>query len=210
MTGSQQKLKETQDILALVAPDITLVGNAVDLVEVQGATVAEVARAKAQAAAVLINGPVLTEDFGLCFRALGDLPGPYIKWFIKKLGANGLHKLLADFEDKTAYTVSVFAYCEGPGEEPLLFEGRCLGQIVAPRGQAKFGPEPIFLPDGYDVTFGEMSEAAKNAMSHRFHALAHLQNHFETLSPARVEATTPSAAAADASVGASAPISLSK
>jgi len=54
------------------------------------------------------------------------------KWFLKALGVQQFHKLLAGFEDKSAQAVCTFAYCEGPGTEPIVFQGRtnvsCGGQ----------------------------------------------------------------------------------
>lgn len=46
------------------------------------------------------------------------------KWFLKALGVQQFHKLLAGFEDKSAQAVCTFAYCEGPGCEPIVFQGR--------------------------------------------------------------------------------------
>jgi len=46
------------------------------------------------------------------------------KWFLEKLGHDGLNQMLAGFEDKSAYAVCIFSYCEGPGSEPIAFEGR--------------------------------------------------------------------------------------
>lgn len=57
----------------------------------------------------------MVEDTGLCFNALGGLPGPYIKWFLDGTGHDGLNALLGGFEDKSAYAQCVFAFCAGPG-----------------------------------------------------------------------------------------------
>jgi len=46
------------------------------------------------------------------------------KWFLKALGVQQFHKLLAGFDDKSAQAVCTFAYCEGPGKEPIVFQGR--------------------------------------------------------------------------------------
>lgn len=48
----------------------------------------------------------------------------YRKWFLEALGVQEFHKLLAGFEDKSAQAVCTFAYCEGPGHEPIVFQGR--------------------------------------------------------------------------------------
>lgn len=46
------------------------------------------------------------------------------KWFLQSLGPDGMHKMLAGFEDKSAQAIATFAYSEGPGHEPILFQGR--------------------------------------------------------------------------------------
>jgi hypothetical protein len=46
------------------------------------------------------------------------------KWFLQELGHDGLNKMLAGFEDKSAQAVCTFAYCEGPGHKPIIFQGR--------------------------------------------------------------------------------------
>lgn len=56
--------------------------------------------------------------------------------------------MLAAYDDKTAQAVCTFAYCEGPGKEPILFEGRTNGKIVRQRGEAVFGWDPIFEYEG--------------------------------------------------------------
>lgn len=61
------------------------------------------------------------------------------KWFLKALGVKQFHKLLDGFEDKSAQAVCTFAYCEGPGHEPIVFQGRTAGKIVACRGPTDFG-----------------------------------------------------------------------
>ena len=60
----------------------------------------DIAKDKAALAAKQLGKAVVVEDTSLCFNALGGLPGPYIKWFLKNLGPHGLPKLLAAFDDK--------------------------------------------------------------------------------------------------------------
>lgn len=88
-----------------------------------------------------VQGPVLVEDTCLCFNALGGLPGPYIKWFLEKLKPEGLHQLLAGFEDKSAYALCTFALSTGDPSEPVrLFRGR-----TSVRTHAGF---PVLPPEG--------------------------------------------------------------
>ena len=129
ITGNKNKLAEVVTILDGI---VELRSEALDLLEIQG-TIEEVSLAKCKQAAEQIQGPVLVEDTCLIFNALsqpGDdaqatqLPGPYIKWFLKSMGVEGLPKLLAAFDDKSAQAVCTFAYSEGPGHAPVLFEGK--------------------------------------------------------------------------------------
>lgn len=122
-----------------------------------------IARSKVLLAAAEVNGPVLTEDTSLCFNALNGLPGPYIKWFLEKTGHEGLNNLIAAYPDKSAYSQCVFGYCSGPGAEPVIFDGRCPGQIVPARGPNNFGWDPIFQPDGYQQTSGRTTHTHAHA-----------------------------------------------
>ncbi|XP_009998208.1 PREDICTED: inosine triphosphate pyrophosphatase [Chaetura pelagica] len=113
----------------------------------------EISVQKCREAARQVQGPVIVEDTCLCFNALGGLPGPYIKWFLEKLKPEGLYKLLAGFEDKSAYALCTFAFSTGNPEEPVkLFKGQTHGLIVEPRGPRDFGWDPCFQPDGYSQT----------------------------------------------------------
>ncbi|KAJ5911018.1 Inosine triphosphate pyrophosphatase [Penicillium subrubescens] len=155
ITGNKNKLTEVRAILGSV---IEVDNQAVDVPEIQG-TIEEIAKEKARRAAEAINGPALTEDTALEFNALKGLPGPYIKSFMESLGLEGLNKMLDGFEDRSAEAVCTFAFCRGPGEEPLIFQGRTAGTIVRPRGPTKFGWDPIFEYEGQ--TYAEMEKEAK-------------------------------------------------
>lgn len=143
----------------------------------------DISKQKAILASQQINGAVLVEDTSLCFNALQGLPGPYIKWFLDKLGHDGLNKLLTPYDDKTAYAQCVFAFCAGPSHEPVTFVGRCPGRIVPARGPNTFGWDPIFQPDKEqgqpgDQTFAEMDKVTKNRISHRSRSLELVKEFF--------------------------------
>ncbi|XP_063489563.1 inosine triphosphate pyrophosphatase isoform X8 [Symphalangus syndactylus] len=123
VTGNAKKLEEVIQILGDKFP-CTLVAQKIDLPEYQGEP-DEISIQKCQEAARQVQGPVLVEDTCLCFNALGGLPGPYIKWFLEKLKPEGLHQLLAGFEDKSAYALCTFALGTGDPSQPVrLFRGR--------------------------------------------------------------------------------------
>ncbi|KAJ5931276.1 Ham1-like protein [Penicillium verrucosum] len=170
ITGNKNKLLEVRAILGKV---IEVENQEVDVPEIQG-TIEEIAKEKARRAAEAIHGPALTEDTALEFHALKGLPGPYIKSFMENLGHEGLNKMLDGFEDRTAEAVCTFAFCRGPGEEPIIFQGRTEGAIVRPRGPGQFGWDAIFEYDGKE-TYAEMDKEEKNKVSHRYKALVKLQ-----------------------------------
>ncbi|KAI1491130.1 putative ham1 family protein [Biscogniauxia mediterranea] len=171
ITGNANKLAEVKAILEGPA-GIEVRNQPLDLPELQG-ELDDVTREKCRVAANLVGGPVLVEDTCLCFNALGGLPGPYIKWFMKAIGHEGLNNLLAAYEDKSAQAVATFGFSKGPGEEVLLFQGRTDGKIVPARGPANFGWDPIFEYEGQ--TYAEMDKVEKNKISHRFKALENLR-----------------------------------
>jgi len=177
VTGNYMKLREVTEILSAgqdVTSRIDLQSQSLDLPEVQGTTV-EVAEEKVKRAAELVGGPVITEDTALGFKAMNGLPGPYIKWFLKSLGNEGLYTMIKGFPTQDATAICTFAYSAGPGHEPIVFEGHTEGTIVPPRGEEMFGWNPIFEVKGTGKTFAEMSNDEKNAISHRYKALDKLR-----------------------------------
>jgi inosine triphosphate pyrophosphatase len=188
VTSNANKIQEVQAMLGAsgstssCSVGIDLRHQAAELPELQGEPL-DICRQKCLIAAERLQCAVLVEDTGLCFNALGGLPGPYIKHFLDKTGHEGLNNLLAAYEDKSAYALCIFGFCKGPGEEVHLFEGRATGMIVPARGGGRrsFGWDPIFEPDegAGGLTFAEMSKGAKNRISHRSKALEKLLTHFQ-------------------------------
>ncbi|CAG2163972.1 unnamed protein product [Oppiella nova] len=180
VTGNENKLKEIVKILGKALP-FELVCKDIDLPEYQGEE-RYIISAKCKAAAQLVNGPVIVEDTCLGFKALGGLPGPYIKWFLQELGPNGLHRLLTGWEDKSAVAVCNVAYCEGSHKlhDIQVFRGEVDGRIVEPRGPTHFGWDPCFEPLGYTQTYAQMDKELKNTISHRFLAFDSLRQYFES------------------------------
>ncbi|XP_042064991.1 inosine triphosphate pyrophosphatase-like [Salvia splendens] len=174
VTGNAKKLEEVRAILGNSIPFRSL---KLDLPELQGDP-EEISREKARLAAKEVNGPVLVEDTCLCFNALKGLPGPYIKWFLQKIGHEGLNNMLMAYDDKSAYALCVFSLVIGPNADPITFSGKTPGMIVPPRGPTDFGWDPVFQPDGYDQTYAEMPKEEKNKISHRYRALAQVKSHF--------------------------------
>jgi inosine triphosphate pyrophosphatase len=167
ITSNANKLIEFQQIMGTESFIESL--SLPDLPELQGEP-DEITRKKCEIAASLVKDstPVIVDDTCLCFNAMQGLPGPYIKWFLEKIGREGLNQMLAGFSDKSAYAMCTFGFCDPLKNDGkvFLFEGRTEGTIVPARGD-KFGWDPIFQPEGYDQTYAEMSNELKNEISHR-------------------------------------------
>ena len=169
ITSNKKKLEEVIQILGSNFP-YKIQALDLDLPELQGEPEYIVSE-KCRLASLKVDGPVLVEDTSLCFNALGGMPGPYIKWFQDKIGLEGLNNLLMAYTDKRAVAKCIFAYKNCKGEPIHLFTGNVYGSIVEPKGELKFGWDPIFLPYGYKQTFAEMDSELKNELSHRYKAL---------------------------------------
>lgn len=181
-THNPGKLVELRALFAPFTADLAAAG-ALGLPEPEetGETFIANAELKARAAATASGFPALADDSGLCVTALGDAPGIYsarwagpdkdfalaMKRVESELAAKGLATSPAHFV--CALTLGFpDGHCES-------FEGRIDGHLVfPPRGTRGFGYDPIFQPEGFAITFGEMDPAAKHAMSHRARAFAQL------------------------------------
>jgi non-canonical purine NTP pyrophosphatase (RdgB/HAM1 family) len=150
----------------------------IDLPEIQSLNLEEVVTCKAKEAYKEIKKPVLVEDVSLTFSALGRLPGPLIKWFLKELDLSGLSKLLNGYKDRSAVAEVMFGLYDG--KKMTLFKGARKGSIaLTPKGKSGFGWDPVFIPEGYSQTWAEMSETDINKTSMRKIALKKLEKYLK-------------------------------
>jgi XTP/dITP diphosphohydrolase len=149
--------------------------------EETGATFVANAELKARAAADAGKHPALADDSGLWVNALHGDPGIYsARWAGPtkdfRIAMARIEKELRDAKatDFAAKFVCVLSIAM-PHGEIKSFEGEVHGKLTFPaRGDHGFGYDPIFIPNGYDETFGEMDPAIKHAMSHRARAFEKL------------------------------------
>jgi len=138
-------------------------------VEEDGATFRENAAKKALAACKYCDVPAFADDSGLEVEALDGRPGIYSSRYAPT-DAERIAKLLGELEgveNRRARFVCAIAIAVN-GEVIETFEGEVKGRIIdAPRGADGFGYDPVFQPDGYEETFGEMAQELKNKISHR-------------------------------------------
>ena len=178
------KVKEMQ---AMLDPFGVTVLSADDLKlsepEENGKTFIENAKIKALCAAKEANMPALADDSGLCVHALNNRPGIYSARYNepKKNGfmyaMEKLNEELSDQKDRSAHfsCAIVIAWPDGQTEE---FEGKVNGTLCwPPKGEKGFGYDPMFVPDGYQLSFAELPAEEKNKISHRARALKLFTDH---------------------------------
>lgn len=180
-TNNAGKIKELNEFLADLP--IELFGlkhfeNTFEPAET-GATFADNAILKANSYALQTGFRALSDDSGLEVEALNGAPGVFSARYAGEnaTDAERIFKLLdelaaTDNKSRRARFVCAMAIADETGEIKFLAEGTCEGKIaLKPRGANGFGYDPIFVPDGYEQTFGELSSAIKGKISHRAQAI---------------------------------------
>jgi XTP/dITP diphosphohydrolase len=167
VTTNEHKRREVQEILGVELESADL-----DLPEIQAIDPAEVATEKARAAREALGEPdlpILVEDSGLMVDAWGGFPGALTKWLMKSVGNDGLLRMFAPSQDRSATAVCVVALAEANGEV-RTFRGEVRGTVAeSSRGEGGFGYDPVFVPHWSSMTYAEMG-GGKNTDSHRARA----------------------------------------
>lgn len=193
-THNAGKLREMRELLAPFGIEATSAGErGLPVPDETGHMFSENAAIKAHAAAQATGLPALSDDSGLCVAALDCAPGLFsADWAVNKDFVPAMEKVERELqkrgattpEQRRAYFVSALVVAWPDGHEEI-FEGRVHGVVVwPPRGEKGFGYDPIFVPQGSQLSFGEMSAQEKhgidwlaapdNALSHRARAFVAL------------------------------------
>ena len=194
-THNPGKLKEMQELLAPYGIAAVSAGElGLREPEETGTTFSANARIKAEAAAQAAQLPAFADDSGLCVDALGGQPGIYsARWGGPdkdfQMAMDNVQALLITVDALTAekrraqfVSVLCLAWPDGHVEE---FEGVVKGTLVwPPRGTRGFGYDPMFVPEGFTRTFGEMTSEEKHAMPPLGKGLSHRARAFRLLSAA--------------------------
>lgn len=143
-----------------------------------GETFEENAYLKASSVAQYTRFPAIADDSGLCVTALGGAPGVHSARFgggkdwTDEQKFRYLLERMGDAADRSAKFVSCICLCL-PDGRTVTARGECPGRILeTPAGSAGFGYDPIFAPEGYEESFGQLGTDIKNQISHRARALA--------------------------------------
>ena len=171
-TNNKNKLRELREIMSGLYEVLSLddIGCHEEIVE-DADTIEGNAKIKADFVTNKYHVDCFADDTGLEVEALGGAPGVYSARYAGEYCSyqDNVNKMLNAMKGQTnrkaAFRTCIALNLDG---KSYCFEGRCDGQILeTQRGTDGFGYDPIFLPDGFDQSFAEMSHEAKNAISHR-------------------------------------------
>lgn len=177
-TGNKHKIREIKSIFKVDGLDFATMADYPDLPEVvedrdsfEGNAIK-----KASALAAATGLQAMADDSGLEVDSLDGAPGVYSARYSGVHGDDEANnrKLLDSLQgcmDRSARFRCVIALARGPNDIDTV-EGVCEGRIAqSPAGANGFGYDPVFIPEGYDLTFAELDPEVKNSISHRFRAL---------------------------------------
>lgn len=158
VTHNKNKVREFKEILE---PQIQVEQLDYDYPEIRDDDPVEIARHGAKLCAEKFNKTVVVEDSGLFINALKGFPGVCSAYIHKRIGLSGLLKLMEGIKDRGCIYKSAVAICS-PAKLPKAFLGSENGTIAeSVRGLHGFGHDPIFIPQGSELTYGEMRDAEK-------------------------------------------------
>lgn len=171
-TNNKNKLNEISKIAEGKIQILSLSDiNCFEDIDETGTTLEENALIKARYVKEKYGYDCFADDTGLEVEALYGAPGVYSSRYAGSHcnpvdNMNKLVSVLKGVDNRKAQFRTVIALLTGDDEQ--LFEGVAKGVIIdEKRGEQGFGYDPIFIPDGYDITFAEMSKETKNEISHR-------------------------------------------
>ncbi len=173
VTSNKHKFQEISRMME--KNGITVEWKRMKYEEIQADTTEEISLDSARKLSASIGEPFFLEDTGIFVDSLGGFPGPYSSYVISKIGNSGILRLL-EGRGRSAYFLTVITYFDG--RQYHQFSGKLTGQIAqSERGGSGFGYDPIFIPDGFSITLGEMDLESKNEISHRSKALRAFIDH---------------------------------
>ncbi len=177
---NKNKVEEIQELLSntdIHVNSLSDIGYNKEIIE-DGITLQENALIKARALYEIYNCPVIGEDTGLEIYALDMAPGVYTARYAgtEKDPLKNMSKVLAELNEnnhrRARFRTAIALIWEG---KEYLMEGIVEGKIAEKiRGNGGFGYDPIFIPEGYEKTFGELPSTIKQKISHRSRAVKKL------------------------------------
>ena len=172
-SNNHNKYVEIQSVLQKYSIDVYF--SRTILTEIQSNFLIEIAIQKSRSAFEKTSMPIIVEDDGLFIDELNGFPGQYSSYSFETIGNDGIIKLLINSKTRIAYFKSVIVFYDGNILQS--FVGETKGKIAhRPTGKG-WGYDPMFIPDGISLTFGQLhQENRKEEFSHRTQALIKFAN----------------------------------
>ncbi len=175
ITGNPGKAEQLGKYL-----NVPVTHHDLDLVEIQSMDIDEVVKHKVKEAYDILKKPVMVDDVSLEITTIGNLPGPFVKFFLKQLGNDGICNLVKNYENKSISATVALGYFDGTNLE--IAKGEIKGTISdSPKGENGFGWDQIFVPEGFSKTRAEMDENDYNATNPRIFAVQKLEEYLNNL-----------------------------
>lgn len=185
-THNQHKVVEVGAILGTTVPDLELVGYDGPEPKEDGKSFLENAMIKARAAFEHTGLPSIADDSGIAVEILGGAPGIFsARWAGGRDNVQNRQLLLSQLEDvrdedRAASFVCTIAMVTADGE--VSFTGIWPGRVARQeQGANGFGYDPVFVPEGFEITAAELEPEVKNALSHRSLALSQLASYLNQI-----------------------------
>ena len=185
-THNQGKFREIAYLISKKYKKISPLTLKIKSPKETGKTFAANSKLKVKFFSKFVNYPVISDDSGLCIKALGNKPGIHSARLAQTKGSFNLAmkfilRKLKEIKNKSAFFVCNLAYRKTNGEI-VSVEGKIYGKISNKiLGKKGFGYDPIFIPNKKKITFGQMSKLNKIKMDHRFIAFKKLKKKIKTL-----------------------------
>lgn len=185
-THNQHKVVEVGAILGATVPELELVGYDGPEPKEDGTSFLENALIKARAAFAHTGLPSIADDSGIAVEILGGAPGIFsARWAGGRDNVENRQLLLSQLEDvrdedRAASFVCTIAMVTAEGE--VSFTGIWPGRVAKKeQGGNGFGYDPVFIPEGFEITAAELEPEVKNALSHRSLALSQLASYLNQI-----------------------------
>ncbi len=185
-THNKGKFKEISYLISKKYKKISPISLKIKSPKETGKTFIANSRLKVKFFAKFVNYPVVSDDSGLCIKALNNNPGIYSARLAKKCGSFSkamkfILKKMKTKKNRSAFFICSLSYKNINGKITTV-EGRLKGKIATKIiGTKGFGYDPIFIPEGKKITFGQMPKFKKINMDHRFIAFKKLKKKIKTL-----------------------------
>jgi XTP/dITP diphosphohydrolase len=185
-THNQHKVVEVGAILGATVPELELIGYEGPEPKEDGTSFLENALIKARAAFAHTGLPSIADDSGIAVEILGGAPGIFsARWAGGRDNVENRQLLLSQLEDvrdedRAASFVCTIAMVSADGE--VSFTGIWPGRVAKQeQGGNGFGYDPIFIPEGFEITAAELEPEVKNSLSHRSLALSQLAGYLSEI-----------------------------